>query len=122
MKVTRVARPNAAMKAAIGMALVAPPRPTRGANTAPTENCNTPNKADALPATWTSTLASASAVALGTMKPKLQTITNNDASIPARPAPPSTTPSKAIAAMTITATPQVRSVWGDTRPTSLALT
>ena len=35
--------PNAAMAAAIGMALVVPPRPTSGAAMAPIENCNMPS-------------------------------------------------------------------------------
>src|SRR5262249_44875115 len=48
--VTRVAMPNAAMKAAIGTAVVAPPMPTSGAGTAPMLNCKTPPNAAAAPA------------------------------------------------------------------------
>ena len=119
MVVSRVAMPNVAMAAAIGMALLLPAVPTNGAAMAPITNCKTPSNPDALPAVWV--LASASVVEFGMIRPRLAVIIKSDGRIPARPVPVRTTTSNNVPPSAIVAPPQIKSVCGETCPTSREL-
>ena len=115
-------RPKMAIAIPIGRALCGPARPTKGAATAPMENCSTPSNADALPAACGKSL-SARAIALGATKP-LEVSTRNMQ--PSTPNSPSawvlTTTSRPTLPVASPMTPQVNSRLAPNRPTRRPLT